>query len=502
MTEPANTSLRGRSSWWWALVALLPYFAVVIVRWDHLPSATDGDYAQYLLHAKALAEGRPYSDIGYIYTDMNLVGPRNQPPGWPIVLAPFVAAFGVHSPVIKLLVTFLVAGFAITAGLYFARRSGAVPGLAVTMAVPLALETGRATGSALSDPLCCLLIWLALLIADRDQGSRIRRHATAAALAIGATLVRVAGIALLPAVAAHAISQARGNKPRVVLAVFASGLAAGLVFALAGDSVPVIGRYVAGAATFGVSPVEFIQTYRSALTAGALFPLSSDGANDVYHVVIAIPLLVGALRFLRMEMGSTLWWFVFAYAGMLFVSPVREGRYAWPLIPLVMFWLVSGAMFLLDRVRSPSVRAVIPRYAAIVVGLIGIGAALRLAQTPRREALLDDPPTIELFAVVQSLADTGGVVPRVVFANPRVLTLETGVAAMGLPYGEPEEVINEFDAQAITHVVVPLHTFNHRAERMLLENVTDRPARFASVFSNSRYQLYRLLPVAEQGTAP
>jgi hypothetical protein len=433
---------------------------------------------------------------------MNLVGPRNQPPGWPIVLAPFVAAFGVHSPIIKLLVTFLVAGFAITAGLYFSRRSGVVPGLAVTMAVPLALETGRATGSALSDPLCCLLIWLALLIADRDHGNGIRRHATAAALAIGATLVRVAGVALLPAIAAHAITRGRGKKPRVVLAVFALGLAACLVFVLAGDSVPVVGRYVAGAATFGVSPVEFIQTYRSALTAGALFPLPSDGANDVYHVVVAIPLLVGALRFLRVEMGSTLWWFAFAYVGMLFVSPVREGRYAWPLIPLVMFWLVSGAMFLLDRVRAPSVRAVIPRYVAVVVGLIGIGAALRLAQTPRRPALLDDPPTIELFEVVRSLADTGRVVPRVVFANPRVLTLETGVAAMGLPYGEPEAVINEFDALAITHVVVPLHTFNHRAERMLLENVTDRPGRFASVFSNSRYQLYRLLPVAVQGTAP
>ena len=79
------------------LLGLLPFVAVLIARWNQPPSATDGDYAHYLLHAKALAESRPYTDIGYIYTEMNLVGPRVQPPGWPIVLAPFVALFGTHS---------------------------------------------------------------------------------------------------------------------------------------------------------------------------------------------------------------------------------------------------------------------------------------------------------------------------------------------------------------------------------------------------------------------
>ena len=50
------------------LAALIPFAAVVGARWNEPPSAVEGDYAQYLLHAKAIAEGRPYSDIGYIYS--------------------------------------------------------------------------------------------------------------------------------------------------------------------------------------------------------------------------------------------------------------------------------------------------------------------------------------------------------------------------------------------------------------------------------------------------
>lgn len=501
MIETGVTPIRGRV-FWWLLAALLPYVLVVFMRWDQLPSETDGDYAQYLLHAKALADGRPYSDIGYIYTDLNLVGPRNQPPGWPIVLAPFVALFGVHSPVIKLLVTCLVAGFAVAAGVYFGRRWGVVQGAAVTMAVPLALETGRATGSALSDPLACFLIWMALLVADRQAPPVARQQVKALGVAIGAVLVRVASVALVPAIAAHAVTRGRRNNVGMVAALLVAGIAGLLVLALWGDTIPIVGRYVAGAATFGVSPVEFLRTYRLALTAGALFPFASERANDVYHLMVGVPMLVGGLRFLRMAMGSALWWFALAYAGMLFVSPVREARYAWPLIPLVVFSMVSGAAFLLERIPSPTVRAAVPRFLTVLIGIAGLSAAVRLAQLPPRPALQDDPATLELFDVVRSLADTAPAPPRVVFSNPRVLTLETDVPAMGVPYSTRDRVISEFDAKAITHVVVPLHSLNFRSEALLQEHVNSRAERFVPVFRNSRYQLYKLAAAAVPGTVP
>ena len=40
------------------------------------PRIVDGDFSQYILHAKALVEGRPYVATGYIYTPYtSLVSP-------------------------------------------------------------------------------------------------------------------------------------------------------------------------------------------------------------------------------------------------------------------------------------------------------------------------------------------------------------------------------------------------------------------------------------------
>jgi len=71
-----------RNARWLLLATLLPFAAVAASRWSEPPSAEEGDYAHYLLHAKALAEGRPYSDIGFISTSMNwTIGPEVQRPG-------------------------------------------------------------------------------------------------------------------------------------------------------------------------------------------------------------------------------------------------------------------------------------------------------------------------------------------------------------------------------------------------------------------------------------
>jgi hypothetical protein len=488
MTQLARMPIDRRTVAWLAL-ALLPYVAVSIARWDQLPSETDGDYAQYLLHAKAIVEGRPYSDIGYIYTDLNLIGPRTQPPGWPLVLAPVVAAFGVHSAAIKVLVTSLVAAFALAAGAYFTRRWGVLTGAAVTMAVPLALETERATQSPLSDPLCCLLIWLALLVADRDDRGGLRRNTGLAALAVGATLVRVAGVAMIPALAAHAIVRRRANPGRVALGLVGAGLAGLFLVALVGDSIPFIRQFLAGNTSIGIDPLRFISSYRTTLSLGALYPFDSDGANDVYHVVIAVPMIVGAVRFAIAEYRTAIWWFALSYGGLLVASPLREVRYAWPLLPLVMFWIVTGLTFLFERIPRPVLRVAMPRILAALIVLVGVGASVRLIRTPPRPALQDDPPTLALFDELRRLATTAPT-PRVVFTNPRVLTLETGVPAMGEPYGSIEGIAAELEAKAITHVVLPVRSTRRSGDEQLASLVRNNPGRFTPTFRNARYELY------------
>jgi hypothetical protein len=294
---------------------------------------------------------------------------------------------------------------------------------------------------------------------------------------------------MIPALAAHAIVRRRANPGRVALGLVGAGLAGLFLVALVGDSIPFIRQFLAGNTSIGIDPLRFISSYRTTLSLGALYPFDSDGANDVYHVVIAVPMIVGAVRFAIAEYRTAIWWFALSYGGLLVASPLREVRYAWPLLPLVMFWIVTGLTFLFERIRRPVVRVAMPRILAALIVLAGVGASVRLIRTPPRPALQDDPPTLALFDELRRLATTAPT-PRVVFTNPRVLTLETGVPAMGEPYGSIEGIAAELEAKAITHVVLPVRSTRRSGDEQLASLVRNNPGRFTPTFRNARYELY------------
>jgi hypothetical protein len=62
----------------WA-AALLPFLFLALWRLPDGPGIDADDYGQYLRHAQALAEGRSYSDIGYIWSRLRRVLARMDP---------------------------------------------------------------------------------------------------------------------------------------------------------------------------------------------------------------------------------------------------------------------------------------------------------------------------------------------------------------------------------------------------------------------------------------
>ena len=475
---------------WLLIAALLPFAAVVIARWTEPPSATDGDYAQYLLHAKSIAESRPYSDIGYIYTRMNLVGPRVQPPGWPLVLAPFVAVFGTHSPVFRLLMTVLVAAFAVTAGVCLARRFGAVAGIAGAAIVPLALETQYATGSAMSDPLFCLIVWLVLLVADVEEPPTWRRGIILALLCAAAISVRVAGISLPPAIIIHALVRWRRDAVKVIAPIATLGVVCMVIGFFVIESIPFLDRFFTPSSLPSLFLV-FARAYKQAIATSTLYPLWSNFGNDVYHGLVAVPLVAGAILFFRRHATSAIMSFMVLYVGLLVVSPVREPRYAWALYPIMAAWIATGLAWLVERLAPVRLKAAAPAMVLTFVAFVSIGAAAGLARTPERPSLLGDPNTVSLFEFLGATSDTS--VVRVVFTNPRVLTLETGIPAMGIPSGVDSAVVAELTRGRITHVVVPRANITRQSERNLAKLVEQRPAQFPTVFANPSHDVHRFV---------
>ena len=61
------------------------------------------DWAQYVLHAQNIINGRAYGDTGYLFNPDNpSIGSPNYPPGLPCLLAPVIALFGFNIVALKI----------------------------------------------------------------------------------------------------------------------------------------------------------------------------------------------------------------------------------------------------------------------------------------------------------------------------------------------------------------------------------------------------------------
>ena len=118
-TLPINWT-RSRRVLLWSTV-LLPFASLFLVHWSDKPGYEASDYAQYLAHATAIAEGRPYTDIGFIYTQHRAqLAVEAEPPALPFLLAPVIAFLDSNMMLVKLFFFGAALAFLLMAGSYFA----------------------------------------------------------------------------------------------------------------------------------------------------------------------------------------------------------------------------------------------------------------------------------------------------------------------------------------------------------------------------------------------
>jgi hypothetical protein len=157
----ADSALEGRTTgarWLWIVTfVFLGGFGLWYVPAG--PSPTADDYGQYLLHAQALADGRPYEDTGYLFSHFQWgTGPPVQSPGLPATLAPVLATVGYGSWIDEAVPLGFLALFMIAAGLYFARYDPVAAPLAVLLSGS-ALLFGHATITLGPDLGLCAFLW-------------------------------------------------------------------------------------------------------------------------------------------------------------------------------------------------------------------------------------------------------------------------------------------------------------------------------------------------------
>jgi len=336
------------------------------------------------------------------------------------------------------------------------------------------------------------LLWTLFYAVDANGRWSWTRVVAVSLLGLLAIAFRTAAIPIVPALALYAGIHRRelGIRPFVPVLVWCV-VGAGAVMALPGALT--FARLVPRDPGLLVRAIsESATIYPFATLDLFLYPFPWNRANDAYHLVVAAFGVVGAFLWLPRMRSHVSILFAALYVVMLVVLPMQDGRYLMPLAPLAPFLGGLGISFAASRVarltkHEPTTLPAIRVSAAVMVTVVALALARELAR-PRPQVLMEAPGVRTLFARLQAARDSGTV--RAVFVNPRVLTWETGVPAMGFFRASVDTTLAEFRARRITHVVVgDLQTDTLRAAS-IRSAVFARPDAFRQLYTEGAFTVF------------
>ena len=240
--------LLGRSRYTAHVVVALLLVAVLAFQLATLREGvklSGGDPALYIHHAKNLVEGRPYADTGYLQNPRYALHPQAYPPGYPLLLAPVYAAFGLNYAAMKIeLVLCFVASLAVMVFLF--RHVLPFPYLLALIAAvgfnPYLCEWKDAIMADFPFVFFCLASLLAYQQAQAAASVSSRKvmgwAVLAGACACSAVLTRMIGVVLIPTLLLYDLARFRKLSRPLLIALVAGGLLFGLQWlALAPDTV-------------------------------------------------------------------------------------------------------------------------------------------------------------------------------------------------------------------------------------------------------------------------
>ncbi len=185
------------------IILLIGLFFISTIREGH---NWGGDFAQYIHHAKNIAEGKDYSSIGYIYDEFNPTSnhiPKTYPPIFPIILSPFYMIFGLNLYIMKVVVVIF---FMLSLYLIYLI---AEKYLQIQYSIPLIITIGihpylwKFKENILSDIPFMFILYLSFYIIERLVSStNLHEHSKSNAIILGfifyaAYGTRIVGLALV-----------------------------------------------------------------------------------------------------------------------------------------------------------------------------------------------------------------------------------------------------------------------------------------------------------------
>jgi hypothetical protein len=471
-----------------AAAFLIVLYAFLAAKMSPGVHAEGTDWAMYVMHARNIVQGLPYTETGYVFQPESTteVGANSYPSGFPLLLAPFYALFGLNLALFKLLnAAFLVLSLW---PIYLYARRTLTPACSLILIVALGFSTlylanFDGIGSDAPYQLVSFLVLLVLL-RIRDQGlddtSPWRWGLLAGFGMAAAYLIRPFGLAFLLAAAGAEVWRKR-RITKFLVAAAASFLPLMVLnnLLLHKDSsyahqftlsVPLILRHAAAYAGF------FSYVFANPL---------SHYFRYVLWAATLLPALLAFSRRVRTGPGVTEL-YLLAILAVDSVYWVPSPRYLLCVMPIYMVYMLEGFRMLAARMPQ---RLVLPLQAAATALLLFAPAANAvLIQSDPSDTLVTAPRYEALCAVVRRQTDPNALV---IFWNPRVFALSTGRHASGWPAeGPPERMTDYLRRVRPDYIVADKSRADDR--RFLMPVLTSQALPILPAYENGQFLLVRL----------
>lgn len=478
-----NTRLEGRVA---PVVLVALVLLLLVMHWPHGPDVSADDHGQYLLHARALLEGRPYTDIGFLHSRYStLVAPVAEPPGFPVLIAGAFAIGGESLVGVRLILTLALASLALLLLRYWRPVAGTGFALFVSAWTVLVIARQHTLDVALADLPFIAAWWAVAVLADREELGTRGALLMAAAGAMAFTF-RMAALPLIPAAATMWLLRPRSERLGWGLQTMA-WTAAGAAIMIGMSAGSALGSETLRSPATLVADVlanagEMIRGTRNGLPVSP----SALAANKAMHALLLALIALGLASQWRLARGrfavvAAIW-----YVLMLLALPTRAGRYMWPLYP----FLAAGCWFGLEHMRT---RLSLSRTLTPVLATLLLAAGL--ARDWRGVA----PRTFEGMPEITELRSFFGQNPpganeRVAFFSPRQFTWFTGIPSAPLFDAPPDTALAFLREHHIRYLVAgdagTMAVGSAGADRLAFSAVTGlRP-----VYQNPTFRVFEVLP--------
>lgn len=339
-----------------------PFLLLIPLLFVSVPNAHDwgDDFAQYMIQAKNITEGKAQTENRLVFDAV--AGPfavQAYPVGFPLMLAPLIAAYGLQ---IKPLLFMETLSLLVLAGLsffYFRHYFSLVLSAFMVLLFVYNPFTLDLKSQVLAEIPFTLVLFGILHILKNQKTSR--RNLVMTGLLLGLLVsIRITGLLLVPAFLLQLFFQKGKTEKESGASLSFKNLLSIIVPALCifillnSILLPVplkhfFGFYSAAVAVHGVNPLENLDYYIGQISQLFIFPIP---ALSVWKYLVLLLLIIGWISSIQKEKSFS-HWFALLYLATLLFYPYTSGgfRFLFPVFPFLIVYFFNGLKKISDRIH-------------------------------------------------------------------------------------------------------------------------------------------------------